>query len=76
MTAPPLKQPQLNCAGKNRYPDEYAARAVGMYAINTYKNPPRLYVYQCPHCSGWHLTKSRNTERPAISRHDPLEAHA
>jgi hypothetical protein len=24
--------------------------------------PQPLYAYQCPHCDGWHLTKSPNFE--------------
>jgi len=48
--------PRCPLSGKRPYPDEVlaAAHAAG---IGT-KHKIKLYVYRCPHCNMWHLTKS------------------
>jgi hypothetical protein len=48
----------LACKQKHRYSDEITARAAAMDSIQKYKNVEKLYVYNCPVCSGWHLTKT------------------
>lgn len=57
MTAPPLKKSVATCQKKRRHPDELTARAAAMVAIEINKNADTLYVYQCKHCHGWHLTR-------------------
>ena len=49
------------CESKNRYPDEYVARGVGQEM--SMRKKIDLYVYQCPHCRGWHLTKHPQSDR-------------
>lgn len=72
MTAPPIKNKSLkNCRAKRRYADELAARAAGMDALHRYHNAPCLYVYQCQHCHGWHLTR-RAKHSPAVLEHNPI----
>lgn len=51
------KKRLLACKSKHRHPDELTARAVAMDAIEKYHNVDTLYVYHCPFCSGWHLSK-------------------
>lgn len=48
---------QRMCLSKVRYPDEYVARArIGQLYDQALADKPRLWVYQCPSCRGWHLT--------------------
>lgn len=43
------------CARKNRYRSYEKARRD---AVNKQKRgAPRLYVYHCDYCDGWHLTR-------------------
>lgn len=65
------------CTGKHRWPDELSARAAALHAIETYRNASALWVYHCPHCRGWHLTRRWHHSPPAASlpRHD-MEATA
>lgn len=46
------------CARKKRYATSIEAKKAAEHAS---KRPgaPRLYVYECPYCSGWHLTHRR-----------------
>lgn len=61
MTAPDRQHGMLvqhierGCISKNRYSDEFAARAMGR--IMSKQNAVPLWVYRCKLCSGWHLTK-------------------
>lgn len=45
-----------SCDAKNRYPDEFVARAVGTQQMSL--KHTQLYIYKCKHCRGWHLTRS------------------
>lgn len=72
MTAPPLKKEKLTCANKTRHPDEITARAIAMHAIQTHGNTRQLFVYRCPQCSGWHLTRCHQ-KSGAITADNPLE---
>lgn len=54
---PPVKnKSKLACMGKKRYPDEMTARATGEICLQM-KELAGLYVYKCPHCRGYHLTR-------------------
>lgn len=46
------------CSRKKRYTTRLEARKAAD-AVSKRKDAPRLYVYQCPYCSGWHLTHRR-----------------
>lgn len=48
------------CASKHRHPDEITARAAAAMHIEQIANVDTLYVYRCPECNGWHLTKHPN----------------
>lgn len=73
MTAPPLKGTKLTCASKRRHPDESVARASAMDALsqpNTHRI--KLYVYKCPECRGWHLTRSKHRNGVRVTATDPV----
>lgn len=61
MTAPLRRNGKLvavierSCATKVRYNDDIVARAVGQ--IEQRAAGYKLYIYPCPICRGWHLTK-------------------
>ncbi|MEC5161703.1 MULTISPECIES: hypothetical protein [unclassified Janthinobacterium] len=69
MSAPPLKGHKACCAGKHRHPDELTARAAAQRVLSR-GNLGALYVYICPVCGGWHLTRS--SQGIAVTRYDPL----
>ena len=46
------------CSRKKRYTTRLEARKAAD-AVSKRKDAPRLYVYECPYCSGWHLTHRR-----------------
>lgn len=54
------------CTSKQRYSDEYSARGSAQHALrqNRDQNAVRLWVYKCPGCRGWHMTKSPNDSAP------------
>lgn len=72
MTAPPLKRTVVNCRSKNRYPDELAARAAGMVAIQRFGEQRTLYVYKCRECRGWHLTKRDHGSLARVTGDNPV----
>ena len=47
--------PRHMCGKKKRY----ATRDFAMVRLRVRQpdEPAKLYVYQCPECAGWHLTK-------------------
>jgi hypothetical protein len=52
------------CRTKVRYESDVHARASGrnvMRVSTRPDTPPRLFVYPCPNCRGWHLTRKPNT---------------
>jgi hypothetical protein len=71
MTAPlrfrgrPVAQLRRMCADKNRYPDELTARAAGQYYL-THFATSKLFVYKCPECAGFHLTRARHAPELAV----------
>ena len=68
----------MTCSSnKRRHSDEVSARAHAMSAIQTHKNAALLYVYKCPECHGWHLTRNYQPRQAAITEEDPwVENHA
>lgn len=50
---------ERRCTGKHRWPDEFTARAGAAHAIKAFGKVSALYVYRCPHCRGWHLTRTK-----------------
>lgn len=55
------------CERKNKYKTEAKARAWGQLQVRKGTTPAgRLWVYPCPCCRQWHLTKSQ-TNTPAIT---------
>ena len=81
MSAPPVKKTVFNCQQRRRYNDEISARAAAMYALDQcdeHGRPlPALYVYRCPECNGYHLTRQAQGIRKRVERNRPyMEARA
>lgn len=53
------------CVAKNRYPDELTARAAGQHYREHYASE-LLYIYRCPHCAGFHLTRTPHHKRSSV----------
>lgn len=60
------------CEAKRRHPDELLARAAAMRAIEIHNETDRLWVYQCPECRGWHLTKRNNGIGKMVTADNPI----
>jgi hypothetical protein len=60
------------CKSKRRYSDEPEARAAGMVSLAERPGQERLFVYLCPHCDGWHLTKSSQGRRAMVTADNPV----
>lgn len=75
MSAPPPKRRVVNCQNKVRYSDELAARTGALTAIERFHNTDALYVYRCPECSGWHLTRTRQPQL-GVTEGDPFSEKA
>jgi len=52
---PFAKPSQKVCLKKIRYWSERQASRIAELAMAT--RPDRIWVYRCPHCEGWHLTR-------------------
>ena len=71
MTAPsrafgrPVEALGRMCQSKLRYPDEITARAAGLHYREHYATIA-LYVYRCPHCAGYHLTRAAHNKRASV----------
>lgn len=80
MTAPnkvhglTAEQWERRCTGKRRWSDEMTARAAALHALETYRNTDKLWVYQCPHCKCWHLTKQKGWNEPVTIQKEKEEA--
>lgn len=58
------------CDNKHRWADELAAIAGAIHAFEKYHNSKgeSLWVYRCPLCKGWHLTKKpQRGQSPVVS---------
>ena len=56
------------CLRKVRFPDEYVARARCAQLIEQGRaDSPRLFVYQCPVCRGWHMTGAYQLNKTAAA---------
>jgi hypothetical protein len=63
----PLRNPvvaERSCESKVRYTSEDVARAVGIERQNDSAVP--LFIYECPLCRGWHLTKRARPKELAV----------
>lgn len=59
------------CLGKLRFADECACRVVAQESINRPQSMVKmLWVYQCPNCRGYHMTKLRNYRVAPVSPTD------
>lgn len=64
---------QRNCEKKVPYSSELNARINAQAVINSTqpgrknRTPRRMWVYRCPHCSGWHMTQSRQHDSAAVT---------
>lgn len=57
MSAAPISKSKENCFRKRRFVSDMEARASALVSLAQHRNLLRLYVYDCPHCLGIHLTK-------------------
>lgn len=55
------------CTSKQRWSDEMAAQAGAASCVER-GTADRLYVYKCPECHGYHLTKRVQFNKPAINQ--------
>lgn len=67
MNHPDKDKALIACQTKRRYPDEVTALASGAYA-STQTGDVDLYVYRCPLCLGWHLTRKRDKMEGGVNR--------
>jgi hypothetical protein len=74
MSAPPLKKKVVTCQSKRRHPDEITARAAAMRAIQYRGQVNKLWVYPCPECRGWHLTKKNNGLGALVTADNPVHS--
>ena len=58
------------CLTKTRYADEYSARAGAFHVLTTerfHMTVDRMFVYKCPNCRGWHMSK-KTSAHPPVTR--------
>lgn len=57
-----------NCERKRRFELKVKAQVAAIGLMNSPRKTIRakvpLFVYSCPVCGGWHLTKNRNAVKP------------
>ena len=63
MSAPPVKLATFNCAKKQRFSDEFAARAATQSRLQKLGWKDGLAVYLCPLCAGWHMTSRKRAPK-------------
>lgn len=56
------------CLGKRRWSDELTAVAGAIHVLEIEPNLTRLFVYRCPNCCGWHLTRRPQPNQQPITR--------
>jgi hypothetical protein len=74
MTAPPLSKPIWVCIHKNRFNDEMQARAAALVQLDRSPDLNRLFVYTCPYCRGWHLTRTKKSSKYKVTRGKPYNS--
>lgn len=52
------------CGGKRRYPDRGQALKAGRQSLD-FERDKALWIYKCPVCRGYHLTKKPGPARDA-----------
>lgn len=57
----------FSCDAKAKYPSEERARETAARSLKLTQKVKALYVYPCPLCRRWHLTR-RNNGYPAVTR--------
>lgn len=62
MTAPAARRRVRTCESKIRFADELTARAATMAYLESHRDVPKLFLYPCPHCRGWHRTSKRHQD--------------
>lgn len=72
MSAPPVRQVVLNCAKKTRWPDEMSSRAGAMSSIERFGGVDRLWIYRCPFCRGWHLSRNNAGRKWMVTKDNPV----
>lgn len=70
----PLTNRPLNmtspCDKKRRYADQASAMSAADQRLFVKKDIYILYVYECQHCNGWHLTKSPSERKYRVLSKD------
>lgn len=54
----PTETDRKACRRKRRFDTRIKAEVNALGAMNTRAKGKRIFVYQCPVCHGWHLTRS------------------
>lgn len=60
-----------SCSRKQRYSDEFGARAAGQ--LFGTKSNIKLYVYPCNLCKGWHITKRPQSRKYAADYYESVQ---
>lgn len=55
------------CSAKRYYTDECQARAAALDSLDRFAGVEALWVYNCPHCPGWHLTKHPGDDKYKVT---------
>lgn len=58
------------CERKHRWPDELMARAGALHVLEAW-GLPRMYIYKCSLCNGWHLTKLFTASHLKVTLENP-----
>lgn len=76
MTAPLRNHGKLQsewhkmCLSKVRFPDEHVIRArISQLYDQGALDKPKLWVYQCPNCRGWHMTSNGHHQDRRLRLH-------
>jgi hypothetical protein len=74
MSAPTRrKKAVVNCEAKRRYSNDTQARAAAMISLERHdEGVSALWVYKCPECFGWHLTRQKGRDRFKVTINQPV----
>lgn len=65
----------VTCENKRRHVDECTARAAAMDSITRPgSNVQRLWIYRCPVCNGWHLTRNNQANARLVTADEPVHS--